>query len=78
MGLKPRKRYFIVWLSNTTDHRDDEPIKVKAMDKEEARTIGGQHTRGRFTVDRVYTLGEFRSADPWWASIFTKQKAINE
>jgi hypothetical protein len=71
-------RYYIVWLRNNTDIRDDEPIKVKAKDKGEARNVATDYLGNRFSIRGVYTLGEFRKVDSWWASHFWGRKAINE
>lgn len=71
-------RYYIVWLRNNTDIRDDEPIKIKAKDKNDARNIATSHLRNRFSISGVYTLAEFRKRDSWWASHFWGRKAINE
>jgi hypothetical protein len=70
--------YYIVWLENLTDHRDDEPIKVKASSRKKAEEIGQNYTRGRFGVGRVYTYKEFRKIDPFWHTIFWGKKAENE
>ena len=71
-------KYFIVWLRNSTDHRDDEPVKVKANSKEHAKEIASDYLSWRFTFGPVFTLKEFRKYDPWWASHFWGRKARNE
>jgi len=71
-------RYYIVWLHNNTDSRDDEPIKVKAASPGDAKIYAGYYLRGRFSLGRIYTLKEFRKRDAWWAAHFWGQKAINE
>jgi hypothetical protein len=61
-----------------TDSRDDEPIKVKAESKTDARKVAAGHLRNRFGLGGVYTLKEFRERDPWWHAHFWGEKAINE
>jgi hypothetical protein len=69
---------YVVWLRNNTDSRDDEPIKIKAKDKDEATEIAGHHLNNRFTISRVYTLKEFKRWDPGWHSLIWGNKVINE
>ncbi len=76
--VKARNRYWIVWLNNTTDCQDDEPVKVRAKTREEAGHIAYDHKKPRFCVGNVYTLKEFREWEPWWSSVLRKQKAVNE
>ena len=71
-------RYYIIWLRNNTDSRDDEPIKVKASSVEEAKNIAAPQLRNRFSFGGVYTLAEFKRRDPWWHSHFWGRKAVNE
>jgi hypothetical protein len=71
-------RYYIVWLRNNTDIRDDEPIKVKAESVEDAKRIATPYLRNRFSFRGVYTMPEFKKLDPWWHSHFWGQKAVNE
>lgn len=78
MGMKARNRYFIIWCSNRTDCQDDEPIKIKAKNRTEALKEAKSYVSSRFFIDQAYTLSEFREFDPWWASVFHGQKALNE
>jgi len=71
-------RYYIVWLRNNTDIRDDEPIKVKAESKKQASEIAGGYLKNRFSIRAVYTLPEFKKFEPSWHSIFWGQKAVHE
>jgi hypothetical protein len=71
-------RYYIVWLRNNTDIRDDEPVKIKAKSEREARDIASNYLCNRFTIRGIYTLKEFKEFDPWWHAHFWGQKAINE
>lgn len=59
-------RYYIVWLRNTTSIRDDEPVKIKASSKEQAKEFIHPWLRNRFTIRDVYTLSEFKKIEPWW------------
>jgi len=70
--------YYFAWLRNTTDIRDDEPVKIKASSMVAARNIAGQHLRGRFLIRDVYTRKQFKKLYPWWHSIMWGQKARNE
>lgn len=63
-------KYYIVWLRNTTDIRDDEPIKIKASSKNDASNIAKDYLRGRFLIRGVYTLPEFKKIEPWWHAHF--------
>lgn len=71
-------KYFIAWLRNNTDIRDDEPIKIKAKDKTEATKIVSTYLRNRFSLRGVYTLSEFKKIEPWWHAQFWGKKAVNE
>jgi len=71
-------RYYIVWLRNHTNRLDDEPIKIKAESKEDAKRIASPYLRNRFSFGGVYTLSEFKSRDRWWHNHFWGRKAINE
>ena len=68
---------YFVWLSNNTDNRDDEPIKVKAKSKKEAGEIAEDYLDNRFTIRRVYTRKEFKKEEPWWHATMWKWKAKN-
>jgi hypothetical protein len=58
---KPRLRTFSIWLANKTDRRDDDSIRVKAHDKEEAeRNADGKYDKTRFYIRAVLTLAEAR------------------
>jgi hypothetical protein len=71
--------YYIVWMCNKTDNRDDEPIKVKASSKEAAGEAAAAWPQAyRFNVGEVYTLKEFKKYDAWWHSCFWGKKAVNE
>jgi hypothetical protein len=74
MKKKPSKKVFVVWLSNTTDRQDDEPIKVKASSKEEAKDIAWNYSSNRFTIRNVFTLKEFREFDPGWSALIRFSK----
>lgn len=72
-------RYYIVWLRNNTDIRDDEPVKIKASSKREASDIvADNYLRNRFTIRSVYTLPEFKKWEPWWHAHFWGKEASNE
>lgn len=71
-------RYYIVWLRNTTDIRDDEPVKILAESKEEAIEIASKKDPWRFTVRYAMTLKQFKRFEPWWHSHFWGRKAWNE
>jgi len=72
-------KYYIVWLSNRTDNRDDEVMKLKAKNKKEARKIAEEECADyRFDVSEVYTLPEFKKYDEWWHALIWGQRAINE
>jgi hypothetical protein len=68
MGGKPRLRTFVVWLSNRTDCRDDEPHRVKARTHEEAKESLSYST-ARFDIGGVYTLSEFYARHPEWRGV---------
>ena len=71
--------YYIVWLKNTTSSKDNEPLKVKAQNKQQAGEIAlKKDWPGRWTLGNIYTLSEFKKADPWWADILQKNRAWNE
>lgn len=71
-------RYYIVWLKNNMDSRDDEPLKIKATSKYHAEDIAKNYLRNRFTIRATYTLSQFKKYDPWWHNYFWGRKAINE
>ena len=71
-------RYYVAWLRNNTSIKDDEPIKIKAESREDARDIACGYLRNRFSLRGIYTLPEFKKIEPWWHSIFWGKKAINE
>jgi len=72
-------RNYIVWLRNTTDRRDDEPIKVRASSKEEAGDIAvNKDWPGRWTIGGIYTLTEFRKVDKWWADVLKDRDPLEK
>jgi len=75
---KDTRKIFFVWLSNTTDSRDDEPIKIKARTKKEAEEVAEDYLGGRFLISDTYTRKEFKKAEPWWHAAMWKWKAKNE
>lgn len=71
MGMKARKRTWVVWLENLCDPRDDEPLRVKArniMEAEQAAWEVIRH-RGRFALGSVHTLQEFYRWYPEWKGL---------
>lgn len=72
------KKIFFVWLSNTTDHRDDEPLKVLASSKDEAKEIASNHLSCRFLIRDVYTRQEFKRLDPGWHALMWSSKAYTD
>jgi len=76
--MKAKTRYYIVWLNNNTDRRDDEPIKVKAESRGDACRVASDYLRGRFCIGRVFSLSEFKTFEPWWHRHFWGKEAINE
>lgn len=76
--MKNKKKYFIVWLENRVDMRDDKPIKILANDRSDALDIAENYTQGRFDVGYVFTMSEFRGHDRWWYNLLKKNKARNE
>jgi hypothetical protein len=77
MATKQRKRIFIAWLGNMTDRRDDEPLKIRAITKKDAREIAEDHCRNRFYVRFVMTWAEFRKWDGSWARLIGKWKPVS-
>jgi hypothetical protein len=63
-----RKRLYIVWLHNKTDHRDDEWIKVRAASRLRARKLGERYWEARrlfnFEVGRAFTMPELKQIHP--------------
>jgi hypothetical protein len=58
---------FYAWLSNNTDCRDDEPMKVKAKDILEATQIVFEKMDSyRFSLVGVYAKKEFKERYPGW------------
>lgn len=53
-----RLRTYVVWLSNHTDHRDDEVIRVKARSHDEAGKSALGY-RNNFSIRSVMTLKEW-------------------
>jgi len=76
--MRAKTRYYIVWLNNQTDRRDDKPIKVRAKSMDHAAAVASKHLRNRFSIGRVYTLSAFKTFEPWWHRHFWGRKAINE
>jgi len=69
---KNRLRTYIVWLSNHTDRRDDEPTRVKARTREEAMNKALEKAYGgssRFSVRDVYILPTFYKLYPGWKGL---------
>ena len=72
---KPRLRSYVVWLSNHTDRRDDEPRMVKARTTTEARDMVaddpdvGLKAGARFSIGNVYTLPDFYKCYPEWKGL---------
>ena len=57
-----RKKKFVVWLSNYTDHRDDEWKYIWAYDYVAAVDIVHNklvYNKNRFSAGRIYTIQEF-------------------
>lgn len=63
---KATKKIWYAWLSNTTDHDDDEPLKILAYDYEHAHRIAGHHLSNRFLISGVYTSKDFGKYYPGW------------
>ena len=55
-----RKRLWGVWLSNRTDHRDDEWVGIMAQNEAEARR-DAQFNSSRFNIKDVAPAKEFCS-----------------
>ena len=70
--------YYFAWLRNTTNFKDDEPVKIKAKSMVEARNIAVKYLEGRFLIRDIYTRKQFKKFHPWWHSIMWGQKARNE
>lgn len=65
-----RLRWFVVWLANLTDSRDDEPVRVKARTKTaaEAEAIDGRETR--FCIRNTYDgMRAFYKDYPDWKGL---------
>ena len=60
-----RLRTYIIWLCNNTDSRDDEPVRVKAHNPQEA-VKNASIDLSRFRIGNVYTLREFFDLYPGW------------
>ena len=73
-------KYFIVWLGNKTDCRDDQPIKIRAKDEKHVREIleSQNFVQSRFYVKYIYTTREFKKMHAWWHAHFWGRKAENE
>ena len=56
---------FIVWMHNKTSSKDDEPIKVKAKDKDHAAELARNYQPERFYVGTVYALSAFKKETGW-------------
>ena len=60
--IENRVKKFVVWLSNRTDHRDDDWMSVWAFSASHARTLA--NTKGfdkvRFTMGKVVTAKQFK------------------
>ena len=64
-----RKRWFVVWLSNHTDCRDDEPVKIKARNLEEVRA-NLSFDSSRFSIARIFDgLSSFYKYHPDWEGL---------
>lgn len=53
-------RTYVVLLSNHTDRRDDDSVRVKANSKEEALEKA-KYDKSRFSIRAVLTLAEAKS-----------------
>ena len=67
-------RYYCVWMSNHTDHRDDEAIKVRANSIEEAKDIARTYQPNRFSIKNIYSLGDFKKFTGWSHKMATKYR----
>jgi len=62
-------KLFFAYLSNHTDCRDDEVIKIKARDKKQAREIAEGVCRINFTIIDIYTRQQLKRNYPEWHSL---------
>lgn len=76
MGMKPRKRIYVVHLQNKTDIQDDDAIRVKAINRLDAKRIASQHISERFYIGEAFTIPEFREWDSYWASLIAGQEPL--
>lgn len=72
--LRPRLRQWVVWLANTTDPKDDQPMKVRAYDANEAEIVAWRKLQRegktlRFVIHHTYSIPEFREQFPGWQGL---------
>jgi len=60
---------FYVWLFNSTDPRDDEPVKVKAKTKAEALIMALSKDSWRWSHGEPFTKTEFFKLHPDWKGL---------
>lgn len=60
---------YVVWLHNKVDDRDDEPQRIKARSKEDAKKSMSMYESHRFYIGEAYTLPEFYKRHPDWKGL---------
>jgi hypothetical protein len=71
-------RVFYAWYSNQVDHRDDEPIKIRAKNEKDAREIALRHLdEHRFTLKEVYPASLFRKIYPGWVHLLGRHQGVS-
>jgi hypothetical protein len=55
-----RKKRFVLWLHNQTDHRDDEWVVFWALDYKSAMKMDVEYDTHRFSRGQIYSAKEFR------------------
>ena len=79
----PRKKIFYAWLCNRTSRDDDEPIKIKAENLEQAEkvarfTMDSGHFMDRFSLRGVYTAKDFAKYYRGWPRIMNRAKIYEQ
>lgn len=70
---------YFAWLSNQTNRKDDDWMKIRAASYEEARSLAIERMDSRrFSFRYAVTRKEFKKIEPWIHSIEWGRPCIND